>query len=100
MTKCNLIYHSLDNPHFAERFLNLNDYEIVFNDETEYVFVINSNTYSELCAWRIGVACGAGKKIVVLCQNEEDCYVVNWLMESACMAVDIKTGKELDMIEI
>lgn len=101
MEKCNLLYDTRCIPYRAISFLEKNNYEIEIKEETDTIFVLESvYGYPCLMAWRIGKARGENKKLVLLVENKGGVYVESWLMESVCVAFNIKTGEEVEMIEL
>lgn len=102
MTECNLLYDSRTNPYRAISFLKKNNFNIVSDKETDTVFVLESvYAYPQLIVWEIGKAYAENRKIVVLSDDDEnDIYLEDWLFESACATFNIRTGEEMEMIEI
>lgn len=103
MEKCNLIYSIFDTPYRAISFLEKNNYKIESEEETDTVFVLESEyDYPQSMIWKVGKAYGENKKIVILVdyEDEGEAYLESWLFESACAAFNIKTGKEVEIIEI
>lgn len=102
MKKCNLyVNQRQDGYEHAVSFLEYNDFEIVTDEEAEYVFVLKSYApFSEELIEEIRKAHDENKKIAVL-HNSPECavFLESWLMECACVAFSLYTGEELDMLE-
>lgn len=102
MEKCNLLYDDTKcSPYRAYSFLEKSNFKVETEEETDTIFVLESlYDYPCLMAWKIGKAYGENKKIVLLVENEGEAYVEDWLMESVCAAFNIRTGEEVEMIEL
>lgn len=102
MEKCNLLYDTRYTPYRAISFLEKNNFEIETEEETDTIFVLDSlYNHPSLMVWKIGKAYGENKKIVLLVDNnDEDVYIESWLFESACAAFNIRTGNEVEMVEL